>query len=425
VEYKIKRVNAEEYLLYTYRESLDKLGIRDKEIYVVTLSSNGNFLFDFIRTEENEFIAKIDNEFFCLRKVSDAADIVPQMADAEKNEETVSVEQEEKLLRSGVLLGVRTPEKAVNGQDEAERYSYRTIWIASQNREVISVMQAPDLFVPRMSGFWKLESDRVKSEGYEEDVLRAYAITDKKPQPSSKGDLQPVFWENRTGYLSRAVLYAGNDYVSIEVVGRGQYKDMTGYWQENLLQTLPIDDLSLREGIKISDVMGENGRLAVETAVANLFSATNVKRSSDINGEYQEQSFALFRKTGYWFIKGRVNFKQKDDISFTDLNLNLIPSKELVAYDVLHLSWTHIKDRIPRAIDAFTSPNRDMAVILTRSDILVYAISGEELAESPLKTVKLREGDTVVMAEWATGDYVGWWENAFLKYNNPVENLDE
>lgn len=130
-----------------------------------------------------------------------------------------------------------------------------------------------------------------------------------------------------------------------------------------------------------------------------------------------EENFALFRKTGHWYFMGRVKLPENAQVPYLDFNINLLPPAELVMYDELHLSWTDIKDRIPDAVDAYTSPNRDLAVILTRNQLLIYTMSYGTLGEVPLKKLQLQEGDSVVMAEWALGDYMENWEKTFIKNN--------
>jgi hypothetical protein len=74
-------------------------------------------------------------------------------------------------------------------------------------------------------------------------------------------------------------------------------------------------------------------------------------------------------------------------------------------------------------VDAYTSPDNDMAIVLTRDSLLIYTITEGKLSNIPSGKIKLDTGDTVVMAEWATGDYVEKWENTFIKYNK-VKNVE-
>ncbi len=72
-------------------------------------------------------------------------------------------------------------------------------------------------------------------------------------------------------------------------------------------------------------------------------------------------------------------------------------------------------------MDAFTSPNKDIAVIKTPGKLYVFGISGEHLDSIPLGEMDLKAGTSVIMAEWATGFYVDDWEKAFM--NNGAQEV--
>ncbi|MGI6733043.1 MAG: hypothetical protein ACOX4J_02535 [Anaerovoracaceae bacterium] len=109
--------------------------------------------------------------------------------------------------------------------------------------------------------------------------------------------------------------------------------------------------------------------------------------------------------------------------TYTDFDIKIVPSVSLVSYDTLVLSWPKIKDRVPDALDAFTSPNKDIALVQTKNKLTVYKIGAEQLSENPLAEIDIPENATVIMAEWATGSYVESWGNSFLSYGARV--LDE
>lgn len=427
IGYKVKKVNAQEYLLFKFKDNLDKLGITDKEIYVITLSSGDKFLYEFVKINDNELIVNIDGEFFRLSKISDKVDddFFSKAVNSSNMKEIVKL-NEDKYISSGLLLGIRTPEKTGTIDEEGiQDYSYRTVWIAASNRQLHPILEADNIYLPRKSGFWRLELMRSKGEKFEEDLLVAKSVSGKDTESSYKeinllkaSSAGPDFWNGRTGVLKRAILFVGNDYVSVETLGKGNFKESSAEWKENRLQTLPVDNASRGESVKISDIAGENGALALESAVTNVFDKSDAKIVSKADKIGLEENFALFRKVGHWFIKGRVNLKENDSIPYVDYNINLIPPSELVAYDTLHVPWTHIKDRIPGAVDAYTSPNKDIALILSEKYIFVYSLEGEKISDVPLEKIALRGGDAVVMAEWATEDYVERWEKSFIKNNS-------
>jgi len=432
VGYKIRKVDAREYFLFNFKDDFSKLGITDREVYVITLSSGDNFLYEFAKVNENELIVNIDGEFFRLTKISDKVDS-ELYGKAENNrigEKDIETAEDENI-RSGILVGIRTPIKTGSGEDdEATQYSYRTIWIASSNRKLHSIMEADGIFLPRKSGFWHINIERVNNGEIEEDILTARRVPSKDAVNISnnlivleEGKKVSDYWRERTGVLYKTILFIGNDYVSIETFGQGQYIGNSNTWHENRLKTIPVDNIQRNEGVKISDIAGQNGLLALESAVSSLFEKSDNIVSNSAEKSRLEENFALFRKTGHWFIKGRINIKQADSIPYVEYNINLIPPPELVAFDTLHLPWKYIKDKIPGAVDAYTSPNRDIALIFTQTHILIYKIEGDSLSEYPLEKIRLNNGDAVVMAEWSRGDYVEKWEKSFVK-NNEVRIVE-
>jgi hypothetical protein len=428
IHYKVKQVNAEEYFLFRYKKSAREVGVTDKNIYVITLSSNDKFLYEFVRIKEDEVIANIDDSLYCLRKVSSDVDLSAYKAVKTQQENAVrNTGTQDSVLRSGLLLGIRTPVKTLQSanQEDMEACSYKTLWIAAVDRKLEPVLEADDIFLPRMSGFWKVELKKASEKKRTEDILLAYSISDINSRYQFVDSLNPEFWNEREGVLHKKILYVGNDYISVENTGKGTLKsNPKETWQEDSLQTLPVDKISNPEGIKISDIAGENGTLAMESGLTSLLASSNAKDSKEIPTRNLEENFALFRKTGHWFFMGRVMLPQNEQVPFLDFNINLLPPAELVMYDELHLSWTQIKDRIPDAVDAYTSPNWDLAVILTRNQLLVFTMTDGTLGDTPVRKLQLQEGDTVVMAEWALGDYMEIWEKTFIK-NNAAREVGE
>ena len=81
----------------------------------------------------------------------------------------------------------------------------------------------------------------------------------------------------------------------------------------------------------------------------------------------------------------------------------------MVFYNNLNIPWTRVKNHVPSAIDVFTSPAKDLALVVTDKEIIVYRMYQENLAAPPLERIPLKEGEEVIMAEWALGHYVENW----------------
>ncbi|HOJ11204.1 MAG TPA: hypothetical protein PK733_11500 [Clostridiales bacterium] len=457
ISYKIKRVNAEEYFLYRFRQPAKNIDIKDKEIFVINISSEGKFLCEIIKTAEGEAILSIEEQYFRMKKISEkTGEHFKETAKMEIGSRSIYAPDENTTSSSGLLLGIRTPVKAGKGDKEKEnidniqKYIYRTLWISYQYGELRPIFEADDIFLPRISGFWRLGVKERTFENKSEEVLYTHEIVRDETEENIEGNEWDSFWNNKEGIIRREILYAGNDYVSIALTGEGVSKpnDFTYYdtigraelkvnninsrgkidekqdylrWSINRYQTLTVDYIDSFKGIKISDIAGENANLALQNAIDEVIGTLDSEKVEKIDKTRQDENFALFRKTGHWFFKGRLgllNNEGSSPNSYQDFYINLIPPLKLVSYDELHASWTHIKDRIPQALDVYTSPNKDLAIVLTSSSLLIYKINRKLLSDFPIGIIKLNNGNSVVMAEWATGDYVEKWERAFIMNNN-------
>jgi len=416
ISYKIKRVNVYEYFLHKNTRMPEKLNNDNNEILVINVYSSDSFLFEFIKDSEGGITAVADDRYYCLRKLSDEpGNVQEEIKNATEKAGLDEAAEIKTPLRSGLLLGVRIPVKTEDGIGD---YRYGTYWISIEDYQLRPVLYADNIYLPRMDGFWKLVVGKKAGPEGTEDALVAFKVTsaDKRQPKLLFEDVSEM--ETK---LRKAVVYVGNDYVCVENIIYGQGKGATGQdIVERTLRTLPVDNLSSIDGIKISDMAGENGTMAMESAIAELLKNSGYEGIAVINDEEQQKNFALYRKTGHWFFKGRIDPDRQGQLPYMDFNLNLLPPSNMVAYDVLHVPWTEMKDKLPNAHDIYTSPNKDLAVVLTGNDILLYAIEGKKLADEPMARIRMAEGSTVVMAEWSMGDYINSWQKSFTKNNEYV-----
>lgn len=422
VNYKIRRVNADEYFLHKYAGAIGDFGIKNKEIQVITASSQDKYLYEFIRIDENRLIADIDSKLYHLRKAPEGY-TADKKGNANAGDSTIIVSfSESAYINSGLLLGIRTPEQInQKGTDKTlEQYVYKTYWISFSNGNVGSLYQADDIFLPRKDGFWKLGVQQILGEEGIEDVLSAKRVfeNNKKRSEEPKASKKSLRIETK---MRRTILYVGNDYICTENIEELKKAETNELVEKKVLRTMPVDNMSNIDGIKLSDLAGDNGNIAMEGAITGLLGSSN-SNIKNVVEEDQEKNFALFRKMGHWFFKGRMGLETGEPMSYVDFNINLIPPANMVAYDMLHVPWTNIKDKVPLAVDAYTSPNNDMAIVITRNKVMVFSINEGNLGEEPVRTFAIPDGSAVIMAEWATGDYVLNWEKSFV-VNNKAEAI--
>jgi hypothetical protein len=187
------------------------------------------------------------------------------------------------------------------------------------------------------------------------------------------------------------------------------------------LSIQPVDSLPNVKSVKISDMLGEAGLSAMEAGRNKVLGSAEIKKASIINSDLTEENYGLFRRAGHWLFKGRFGYGNGGKVSYKDYNINIIPPSKLVFFDDIYIQWTDVKDRVPEAVDAYTSPNGDIALILTKTRLYIYGIEKGKLEKDPLKKIDLKSGETIIMAEWASGRYVENWEKSFLK--NQVKEI--
>ncbi len=409
--YKLKNVNFSDYILYKFKIDPEQLGVENEESQIVTILSNNQYFYEFIKINDEEMIVYDDDRFYFLKKNIEqiSKEEVDRYINVENKMMRTSNVEEVDTLRTGILLGIKS-----NYYDEStqlDNWEYKTVWIRFNNRSIASAYDINDLLVPRKKGFWLVDVNREEFNGSWKDHIRAVQKGQIKEEImegstfSLLGDFGRMLPSNVNPSILKNILYIGNDYVSAEVINSSN--------NERNLKVYPIDYLEEEKGISISDIIGENGLKIFKEGAQNL-----TKVSSNIL--LDEESFGLARRNGYWIVKGRINYMNNDEQLYKDYNIKVIPPKELVNYDELSIPWSIIKSKVPEAVDAFTSPNEDIIIIVTRKNLQIYSISNNEISNQEIGRIKLSSLDSVVMAEWATSKYTILWEEEVLKNQGQV-----
>lgn len=382
--YKIKKVNAADYLITRYTVLDSELASTSEKVEVVTVFADSNYLGEFMKIDDATVVSFIQNKVLLLHKIAAHADDPRSIVNASIDE----TDQYNKTGVSGIFIGLKTPSH--------KDYVYKTVWVAVDNKKLHPVLSRNDIYFPRQSGFWELQ---VKQED-NRAALSAHNMAEKDLAAAEKVSAKTA----SSGSESIVIDYVGNDYVAIE--------NNTGGITRR--QVLPVDKLSSPIGIKVSDLLGPAGLKAYHGAREQAVQTLHSQGIASINADINEDNYGLARKNGHWYLQGRVNYCGHHAPGTMEFDIKLLPPANLVFYDALYPGWQSIKDRVPNALDAFTSPNKDIAVVKTKSKLYIFGINGEQLNSIPLGEITLDEGTTIIMAEWATGFYVDDWEKNFL-----------
>ncbi len=398
--YKVKKVNALDYLFYHYKINPEFLKIEDEQIQIISIASKEQFYYEIIKKDDDNIIVNIDGVFFFLSKISDEVDskVIEKYKKEKEEMPGGSLKESDDILRTGLLLGLRYYDQEAEDNNK-EPWKYRTIWIRSYNKSIKDIYEIEDILLPRKMGFWKVVAD---------NNIYSYPYTKEHLDKS-------IILRSGVDFDTQIIRYVGNDYISIENIE----SDAKG--RANL-RTYLIDNFDSRKPIKISDIGGKNLKTAFLEGAGKGKTLSKAKKDNDVEGENNEENFGLTRKNGHWILRGRINYKENGEQDFIDFNIKAVPPTELVHYDELSIPWNGIKMKIPEVIDAYTSPNDDIAVVITHKYISIYPINNGELGKEPFEKISLNDDEEVVMAEWAIGRYVNVWEDVFLK--NDVKEIE-
>ncbi|HHV60800.1 MAG TPA: hypothetical protein GXX49_11040 [Clostridiaceae bacterium] len=99
------------------------------------------------------------------------------------------------------------------------------------------------------------------------------------------------------------------------------------------------------------------------------------------------------------------------------LEIPLTLPKEVTAFDELFVPWDEIEKAFPLVVDALCSPTKDMIIIQLPDRIsfrkLVNGKIGSEVLSLPVP-----KDTKIIMAQWATYDYIEKWTDALKQYFN-------
>ncbi|MDD4049326.1 MAG: hypothetical protein PHI90_11050 [Clostridia bacterium] len=368
---------------------------------------------------------------------------------------------------SGVLLGIKCKNEdydesrydTMNSEDE-KKPQYKTLYITNNEGNVTLSVQGSGILVPRNDGFWLLniETERLKDKykdfDYESDV--DYISAKKVDGGSVKEPIKKYnskelakkwceFYNSNNNVNNRyydyniwsELIFVGNNYITQRVTSYGYIGGQKNV-SFNCLMTIPFketnkidvyidevreleernDNTDVKE-VSISELLGNDARNQF-LKEGNTYLVNN-----SFYGLYVGDGFGFFRQNGEWIVKGYLLSGNCNGI-YEIFDTNIIPTKQIVSHDILIPNWEIIKTFIPDAKDVFSSPEKDMLIVLTSKELRVYTdfkddYIGEVVYVIDLKDIIDSEEEKevdVIMAQWATGNYVEKWENEAKKYLN-------
>lgn len=384
--FKVKLVDAKSYFWDKFKVKSSDIGIVQDKVKVITVNSNDSFFDDYIQLSDSHIIKNTDGILIFLKKQGHDETSMDKFN--EKNSKLViSNFQRDVISKSGVLLGLRYK----NDTDIA--YSYRTIWISCKYGNFQPIMEMKDLLVPRKNGFWKI--------GVEKNTLWGTPINNTK-ESNTKGLTINNANSNIQNSLTynNMILFVGNEYVSLD---NKNVDSDTNTSNPNYFSVVPIDKL-YGSKVQFSKAFGKEAGESLKRSSQLYLKRLN--SNEHINDEDLQNNWAVIRRNARWILRGRT--------SQGDFDIAFDTPKILTTYDDLYPTFNEIKRNIPEAIDAYTSPNKDFLVVLTKTNLKVFSIKSSRIGEIKID-LKLNSNEETVMSQWATGNYVDEWGKLFNK----------
>ncbi|EHK2440006.1 hypothetical protein KCL46_000004 [Clostridium perfringens] len=402
--FKLKRMERDVFF-----KEIDNISIKDeikdtiKSEYIDVNSiydSNKTYL-SIISINDSEAYLLLSDNLIKLKKVSD---VVPKQAVKEsenagianktKSENSISPEYYQKDV--GILLGLKEP--AHIEDDNLEEASYKTLWISVINNELQPVMVLNNsLLLPRINGFSNISLSSSFDDGKIENKLK---VTSKKKDPNDKKEIKG---EKNTAGIYEEITFVGNDYIGLESYSGSD--DFRGTFNEYSI--IPIDTMDTHKSMDIVNLFGK------EQEGNYNKSENNAIQKYDIDGrEYYSKNkysnITLQRKNGNWHLEGILNEKNSLDYPKTfDININPVPI--LINYDTLAVPWSQVLSLGRDVRDVVTAPNGKIAITLAKDKLSIYKVIDGRIGER-LGEININNDEKIVMAEWAVGDYVKYWD---------------
>lgn len=394
LKYKVKVVNEDYVISYENDYRVENLNFKDKDIRVYVANYKQSNLFEFFYDSEDRSYIYYSGILFDLRRVGELNEPI-QVAIMEESDS----KKEVKNMHEGIYLGLKRPGSYdLNGNYVQEEY--RTLWIEAKGNDISPIYEREDIIFPRINGIWKLEKNSLDKDNLHYEYFEVHSLEGKKEEIKEN-----VIEIKNNVY--RTINFVGNDYISTQIYDGYQFNNMY-LWN----QVVPVDNLNINKGIVLQDLYTIEANDIYKKDYEEKLNQIQEDDKKLLSKYIDYSSFSLERINGKWNIIGRISPTYKNTIYY-DFPVNLKPNKRLVNYDMLTIPWKVLKGTFPNIKDAYTSPEGNIAIIIVDGKIQIHKIENGNVQLEPLQVIELKHGETVIMAEWCSSDYVDRWFNVF------------
>ncbi|GAA0087129.1 lipoprotein [Clostridium sp. CTA-7] len=392
-KYKLKVVDETYVLSYELNLKLGDVLEEESKLDLISIIDSNTIVGDFISVDdENGYIFYDGILFKLVKKESNPKDI-----DYENNMVEAEVIKEDYNSDIGVMIALKTPRKKLdNGTFTEEKY--KTLWISFKNDKLQPVLEKENIIFPRMNGIWSIKSNLIENNAEHIEYFTAAPLEGKQEIKLEASEPKDVY---------KNINFISNDYISIEKYEGDNFQNIFPIYQ-----TIPIDNINSKKGLNIEEIYSIEAKEKYKKDFNSTLDTLSEEKRNSLNKDINYSNFTIKRVEGKWSLVGNIP-SINTDYNGISYRISLNPSKKILNYDTLLISWKDLKWKFPFIKDAYTSPTGRLAVILSNNKLLVYEMEDRDVKGSPLISIELNEDEEVIMAEWASGSYVDSWAKAF------------
>lgn len=393
--FRVIRVKTYDYFLSRYRAVPEDAGIDSEYTDVYSITDAGGYSSRLFRLSDDRIAVERNNILLFFTKAEETA------------EETVSetVTEEEEPSGNGVLLGLRG-ERDLSGAVTGPA-PLRTLWIRTDGDGEIRVFEVENILLPRDT-FYLLSITREENI----DVL----VETINLQNLSSGETAREGIPKKLVSRFTDITFISDSYISTsQRLARMKSPGLFQYFSTRNTDRLAQDELSA-----VGDLFGSEGsEIFRQNAEASV---TGFDYASDYLGAIDESAFIIVRQNGHWGYRGRINYPQEYSDQFVEFSMTLKQSPGVFRYDGLTPQWPVIKEEVPEASDAVSSPDGNLTIVKTQDNLQIYRTdSMGNLSPEPQLTIPLRGSETIIMNEWSGKGYVEEWESTVKKLGREIK----
>lgn len=352
---------------------------------------------------------------------------------------SVKSDNDNTIKKTGLLLGLSQE------NSEGKEQILSTYWIIRNGDDIEFKSKDDKIITPYNNDFWVIEKNKFvenKLNDFAEENKETYQLYDYEYKANATTLTSHLINENNKPYLTKEnffdklkldmlpynetyekILYVGNKYVSTL---KNSFSMSGGTW--NMTEY----DINFYDVKELNNKVTSVNLLNFPDAKINELKKNYNKVVEDqkydngepfikIVNEIDEKNSSIKHIQGKWkaVIPYSEIYEHYGNGSSHSTIIDYIPvdvdlDKNIVGDNELAITWDTIKEKIPEAVDAVSSPNKDMLLVLTQNKLAIYLDPVEKGIDKADAEIELKENQSIVMEQWISDEKTDEW-NSVLK----------